>query len=209
MDLNKLLRTLDTISEGTMKSAEKKPTGPKFVGKWKGTDSASQAKDKLVGESNSLKEFETESRKRTLEWALKEEYEKFISEYGMTTGGMKTPTAGETGEPDDAATKSKQIAMAQKDTSNIQKTLQSIKNIAPDLNVSKTATALSKAETDQDLSNLDKDASSDLAEPIGDIAKDPQLAGQFKQLIQKAQQKDKMQQAKDAAQQAQQGTGTV
>ena len=38
-------------TEGSMDSSEHKPTGPKFPGYWKGTDSASQAKNKMVGGS--------------------------------------------------------------------------------------------------------------------------------------------------------------
>jgi len=39
------------VKEGNMKSSENNPTGPSFAGgKWKGTDSAAQAKNKYVGE---------------------------------------------------------------------------------------------------------------------------------------------------------------
>ena len=54
MDLRNVLVRLDAINEGSMKSATKRPTGPKFVGKWKGTDPASAAKNKLVGASESI-----------------------------------------------------------------------------------------------------------------------------------------------------------
>ena len=43
-DIKKLLETMDRMS-----AAERKPSGPKFPGYWKGTDSASKAKDKMVG----------------------------------------------------------------------------------------------------------------------------------------------------------------
>ena len=43
MDIRNILGKLDQLSEGTMASAKKKPTGPKFVGKMKGTDPASAA----------------------------------------------------------------------------------------------------------------------------------------------------------------------
>ena len=49
MDLKQLLGKLDLI-EGTMASAEKHPTGPKFTGQWKGTDKGTPGK-KLVGDS--------------------------------------------------------------------------------------------------------------------------------------------------------------
>lgn len=61
MDLRNLLGKLDSINEGTMATAKKKPTGPKFVGKMKGTDPASAAKDKYVGgsmEESIFKELE-------------------------------------------------------------------------------------------------------------------------------------------------------
>ena len=43
-DMKKLLEAIDSMSK-----AEKKSTGPKFPGYWKGTDPASKAKDKMVG----------------------------------------------------------------------------------------------------------------------------------------------------------------
>ena len=70
MDLRNLLGKLDQLSEGTMASAEKKPRGPKFTGKMKGTDPASAAKDKYVGSSME------ESIFKELEAALKKEPEK-------------------------------------------------------------------------------------------------------------------------------------
>lgn len=207
MDFNKLLRTIDSISEGSMKSAEKNSTGPKFTGYWKGKDKATPGK-KMVGAAESvIHELEKEGKKRTFEWALREEYEKFVAEYGMTTGGMQTPGADNTQQTD--AQKMQQAQQTAKDNANIQKTMQNLKSIAPDINVSKTATALTKAETNQDLTNIDKDSSADLAAPVADIVKDPQLAGQFKQLVTKAQQKDKIAQAQQAAQQAQTGQGTA
>lgn len=79
MDIKKLLTQIDNISEGSMKSAEKKPTGPKFVGKWKGTDPASKAKSKLVGE-NLLKDLEKEVQRNPrlgLKKELAENYRQF------------------------------------------------------------------------------------------------------------------------------------
>lgn len=52
MSMKDILSRLDQINESsTMKSAAKKSTGPKFPGYWKGTDPASQAKNKMVGGS--------------------------------------------------------------------------------------------------------------------------------------------------------------
>lgn len=67
MDLRNLLGKLDQLSEGTMASAEKKSRGPKFTGKWKGTDPASAAKDKYVGggmEESIIKELEETLQKQ-------------------------------------------------------------------------------------------------------------------------------------------------
>jgi hypothetical protein len=206
MDLNKLLRTLDSISEGTMKSAAKHERGPKFTGYWKGTDKATPGK-KMVGGGaceSVLTDLEKEGKKRTLEWTLRKEYEQYIAEYGMTTGGMNS--ANPEGSTQTDAQKMQQAQQTAKDNANIQKTMQNLKTVAPDINVPKTATALTKAETDQDLTNIDKDSSAELAAPVADIVKDPQLAGQFKQLVTKAQQKDKMQQVQQAAQQQTPGT---
>jgi len=50
MSMRDLLGKLARIDE-SMKSDTKKPTGPKFPGYWKGTDKASQAKNKMVGGS--------------------------------------------------------------------------------------------------------------------------------------------------------------
>lgn len=54
MDIKRILSQIDNISESAMKAAEKKSTGPQFVGKWKGTDSADKAKNKLVGSNESI-----------------------------------------------------------------------------------------------------------------------------------------------------------
>lgn len=48
MSMKDILGKLARIDE-SMKSDAKKPTGPKFPGYWKGTDKASQAKNKMVG----------------------------------------------------------------------------------------------------------------------------------------------------------------
>ena len=86
MSMKDLLGKLARIDE-SMTSAAKKPTGPKFVGKWKGTDPASAAKNKLVGggcEESILHDLEkalTETPARDLrtEWTLfKESTDEFV-----------------------------------------------------------------------------------------------------------------------------------
>jgi hypothetical protein len=78
MDLRNILGKLDQINEGTMSSAKKKPTGPKFVGKMKGTDPASAAKDKYVGgmEESIFKELEETLQKQPAR-DLKREFAEF------------------------------------------------------------------------------------------------------------------------------------
>jgi ribosomal protein L29 len=87
MSMRDLLGKLARIDE-SMTSAAKKPTGPEFVGKWKGTDSAAKAKSKLVGggcEESILKDLEkalTESPARD----LKEEYKQYSADWCQRCG---------------------------------------------------------------------------------------------------------------------------
>ncbi len=73
-DIKKLLEIMDRMS-----SAERKPTGPKFPGYWKGTDPASKAKDKMVGgaEESIIKDLHSTAKERVTEWQLQEKYSKF------------------------------------------------------------------------------------------------------------------------------------
>ena len=73
-DIKKLLETMDRMS-----AAERKPTGPKFPGYWKGTDPASKAKDKMVGgaEESVIKDLHSTAKKKVTEWQLQEKYSKF------------------------------------------------------------------------------------------------------------------------------------
>ena len=88
MDLRKLLGNLDNISEGSMDSAKKKPTGPKFVGKMKGTDPAGAAKDKYVG--SSMEESILKDLEKTLKEApnrdIKEEYKRYTANWCNVCG---------------------------------------------------------------------------------------------------------------------------
>jgi len=80
MDLRNLLGKLDNITEGSMESVKKKPTGPKFTGRMKGTDPASAAKDRYVGsgmEESTLKELETEAKKEPEKRDLIKEFAEF------------------------------------------------------------------------------------------------------------------------------------
>jgi hypothetical protein len=73
-DIKKLLETMDRMS-----TAERKPSGPKFPGYWKGTDPASKAKDKMVGsaEESIIKDLHSAAKKKVTEWQLQEKYAKF------------------------------------------------------------------------------------------------------------------------------------
>jgi hypothetical protein len=81
MDLKNLLGKL-TLIEGTMASAEKSPTGPKFTGQWKGTDAGTPGK-KLVGDSvepeeSILKDLSRGPTPKTKEQELVEQFEEFL-----------------------------------------------------------------------------------------------------------------------------------
>jgi soluble lytic murein transglycosylase-like protein len=73
-NMRKLLEAVDS-----MKKAEKKPTGPKFPGYWKGTDPASKSKTKMVGsaEESVLKDLHNTAKQKVTEWALEEAYRQF------------------------------------------------------------------------------------------------------------------------------------
>jgi hypothetical protein len=158
---------------------------------WRGTDAGTPGK-KLVGASESVEECDTDTKMSPLEAKLRARWEatkEGLAEYGMTTGG----TTGAVG-PTDGSNPQDPNALKQA-TADMQKNLQSLKAVVPDLNVQKASQALSKADSDQSLTNQDQEAGMAMAPAIADIAKNPQLAGQLKQLIQKGQQ--------------QQGQGTV
>lgn len=82
MDLKKIIKTLDSINEGSMAAAEKHPTGPKFPGYWKGTDPASLAKSRMVGsaeesKSNLLRDLSQTARETKLRRKLEDDFLNF------------------------------------------------------------------------------------------------------------------------------------
>lgn len=79
MDMKKLLQIVE--SKDSMKSAEKAPTGPKFTGYWKGTDSATPG-NKMVGgaEESILKDLGKGPKAKTLEEELAEALENFMED---------------------------------------------------------------------------------------------------------------------------------
>ena len=77
MDIRHLLGKLDTLNEGTIADAKKKPTGPKFTGKWRGTDPASAAKTKYVGGESILRDLESTLQKEAPARDLMREFKEF------------------------------------------------------------------------------------------------------------------------------------
>lgn len=74
-DMRRLLEAMDSMSR-----AETKPTGPKFPGYWKGTDSASAAKNKMVGgaeQESVIPELAKTAKKKSTEWELEEAFKQF------------------------------------------------------------------------------------------------------------------------------------
>jgi len=79
MDLKSLLNKLDII-EGSMKSAAKKPLGPKYPGYWRGQD-AGPPGNKLVGMEESQPSIlkTLQKQPKTLTQQLEEEYRDFLT----------------------------------------------------------------------------------------------------------------------------------
>lgn len=94
MSMKDILGKLARIDE-SMKSDAKKPTGPKFPGYWKGTDKASQAKNKMVGgtaEESILRDLEkalTENPKANPHVLMREfkEFKESSDEYVLYVNG--------------------------------------------------------------------------------------------------------------------------
>jgi hypothetical protein len=107
MDIYNILKTLDTLNEGanTMKSAAKAPTGPKFTGYWKGTDKRTPG-NKMVGGGC----------EESVENEIREGWEQYLKEYGMTTGGMMISAANNPVEQQKAA---KEINQTQQNINKI------------------------------------------------------------------------------------------
>jgi hypothetical protein len=187
-----LLGKLAQIEEGSMTKAAKKPTGPKFVGKWKGTDDASQAKNKLVGggcEESIIKDLEkaiTENP-RTHSHKLMREYQEFLNEYGMTTGSQGL-TGDSNQEPDPEE---------QQKAADQQQITKSVGQLSQPLNNQGAGQSLNKVKFTDVMNQLDDQPNADLnaqqlkqLEPMAvatsKALQNPQTAMQMKQLINKA-----------------------
>lgn len=75
--MKKLLEAMDSMAK-----AEAKPTGPKFPGYWKGTDSAGKSKSKMVGsaEESIIKELNKAAKDTVIERELTQQYKKYNDE---------------------------------------------------------------------------------------------------------------------------------
>lgn len=106
MDLKKLLGKLDLL-EGTMKSAEKQSTGPKFTGYWKGKNKGTPG-SKMVGgmEESILKDLNKGPTPKTKEQELAEQYEAFLQALEEENLGVETKRPARKGSrPDREYTK--------------------------------------------------------------------------------------------------------
>lgn len=83
MDFRNILGKL-TLLEGSMETATKNPTGPKFTGQWQGTDAGTPGR-KLVGDSaepeeSILKDLSKGPTPKTKEQELSEQFEAFLQQ---------------------------------------------------------------------------------------------------------------------------------
>jgi hypothetical protein len=141
--MKQLLEAFDR--SGSMQAAVKHPSGPKFVGKMKGTDPASARYSKYVGsceesedhEENLLKELDQEVKDHGVEWRLREAYKKFSEDMVPTQGA----TQGSGGAVDPVAQKAAQTKI--KSASNTFQRLATQAGIKPigGMSASQSATA--------------------------------------------------------------------
>ena len=94
-------------TEGTMASAETHATGPKFVGKWKGTDSAAKARSKYVGAAESrnlLQDLESKLNETPVRDIMAEFREfKKLSEFAPKQSASESTEPGVTEDLDEVA----------------------------------------------------------------------------------------------------------
>jgi hypothetical protein len=219
MDLRNLLGKLDNITEGSMDSVKKKPTGPKFVGKWKGTDPAGAAKDKLVGsgmEESIFRELEATLKKDPIARDLVREYQQFKEDVPPAPGqppavpGKPTLGADVGKQQQQQAQQSQQQAKQQADAakqakmqqSNLQKGVNTLKSAGAAItNAGQTVQAFNKVDANSALTPGDKNNIASAGTVLAPIMANQQLAGKFKDLVTQASNDEKKQQQQ--AQQAQ------
>lgn len=213
MDLLNILSKLDSINEGSMSDAEKKPTGPKFTGKWKGTDSADKAKNKYVGGESILRDLEDQLRESPSRDLMKE-YRAYIQEEATVAGQPQQnakPTLGtdltKPGTPqqqqqkqqqEDPAQKAAQEKLAQQEKAeqiNLQKGVASLKAAGAAVsNPAQVVKAFDKVDNQQALTPADKGAVATAGTVLAPIMANPQLQGKFKDLVTQASAAEKKQQ---------------
>jgi DNA polymerase III gamma/tau subunit len=198
-------------NEDGMSDAENNPTGPKFVGKMKGTDPAGARYNKYVGGESVLRDYEQvlrEPRHRTAK-DLMREYKEFVAEYGGVGGyGAASQAPQGSSQPNPAQLQQKADADQIKKSTNL---------VAPTLNAQGAAVPLDKVKFGDVMNKLDVKSNQQLPasdtkqlQPLAVAAskalQNPQTANQFKQVVTKA---DQLDQAKEKqVQQAQQKVGT-
>jgi len=214
MDMRGLLGKLDTLDEGTMADAKKKPTGPKHTGKWRGTDPASAAKDKYVGGESILRDLESalqESPARD----LMREYRDFIKEapvqpnqpqqqqqpqpnkptLGTDLTKPGTPQQQQKPDPAQQAAQQKLAQQEKMDQANLQKGVASLKAAGAAVsNPAQVVKAFDKVDDQQPLTPGDKGAVATAGTVLAPIMANPQLQGKFKDLVTQASAEQKKQQ---------------
>ena len=208
MDIRNILAQLDSISEASMKSAEKKSTGPKFVGKWKGTDSAEDSKNKLVGggcEESIIRDLEralVESNYRPgVKKEIAERYQQFLQEYGSTpAAGMQSQSPqGTSSQQSDPAVQQQKLdqQQIQKGTGQLAQTLSSQGTSQP-LNKVKFQDVMNKLDVkpNTDLGASDTKQLTQIGAAASKALQNPQTTTQLKQVITKADQLDQQKQDK-------------
>ena len=220
MDIKDLLTRIDGIvaedKAGSMKSAEQHTTGPKFTGKWKGTDDATKAKTKYVGSEGQvsiLKDFEQqlkENPRTEIKRDLMREYKQYVAEYGGVGGYGAASQARPVDAKDPAAIQQKINQQQIQKSTNLLKPTLNAQGAEQQLNPVKFTGVMDKldAASNTHLSNQEQNQLSPLAVSASKLLKNPSTANQFKQLVTKADQLDKQQQEKLAKQQQPVGTNT-
>jgi len=183
MSMRDLLGKLDTLNEGTMADAKKKPTGPKHTGKWKGTDPASAAKTKYVGGESLLRDLEA-ALHETPARDLMREYRDFVNEAPVPP--MPAPAGQQQNPNPNQANQDPAILAAQAKLAQQQKTKQ-------DAALQQGISKLKSAGADVDMQTMN-DKNNDLAPVLAPIMSNPQLQGKFQELIKQANAEQKKQQ---------------
>jgi LysM repeat protein len=83
---------MDSISK-----AEKKSTGPKFPGYWKGGDSADKSRSRMVGDESVIPQLAKQAKEKTLEWQIEEAYQQFKEQEAVVEVERPAPYRGSAG----------------------------------------------------------------------------------------------------------------